>query len=128
MNRPAGVAALAAIILIRAAALAVAGLSAARIFGTRIGLIGGAACVLLAALMAAVAIGLWRLRPWARVLALIGAVMNAGLNCLSVLNALAHLSLLAALWPLTLLCMDALIIWYLLLPRVKRAFDQPLPA
>ena len=127
MDRPAGVSVLAILLFIWASSLGWAGLSMAGSLGMRFGVIGGAACVLFAVFMIALGVGLWRLRCWARVFTVVLACLHAALHGLSILNAAVRLHPLRALWPLILLGMDVAIIYYLLLPHVKRAFDPPLP-
>ena len=92
--------------------------------------LGGIALLFAAALEAVLGRGLWRLKNWARIV----AIVLSALGVVSLLQELfagdaARWSILTLFWNMFWLAINALIIWYLLKPDVSAAFrsNQPAP-
>ena len=94
-----------------------AGLGA--VAGVFIIIIGGGVSALLG-------FGLWKLKEWARIITIVLAGIGGAFQLFGLLGSLAHFNLFAIVWSLFWTAIDALIIWYLLKPEVKAAF-QPRP-
>ncbi len=89
-----------------------------------IGAFGGAMVLIFGALIAIVGWGLWTLKNWARIVALVLAVIGA-LGSVSgvVFLTSMHFGALGWTWALLRLGVNVLIIWYLVQPEVKQAFQ-----
>lgn len=90
-----------------------------------LGAMAGVLFIIVGALCALVGFGLWKLKEWARIVSIVLAGINAAFQLLGLLGSLAHFSLFAVVWGLFWIAIDALIIWYLLKPEVKAAFQAP---
>ena len=144
MNRPVGVTILAIVCFIFTALCVIGGILAIAgggFIATLINQSGGqgsaGAAGLLAGLGAAIAVffligaainalvgwGLWKLKEWARIVAIVLAAISALFQALGVFGSLLHFNILGILWSGFVLAIDALIIWYLLKPEVKAAFQ-----
>jgi hypothetical protein len=73
-----------------------------------------------------VGFGLWKLKGWARIISIVLFGISAALNLLGMLGTLAHFNVFALMWGAFWIAVDAFVIWYLLKPEVKAAF-QPRP-
>jgi hypothetical protein len=93
-----------------------AGLGAAA--GVFIILVGGVSILL--------GFGLWKLKGWARIVSIVLYGISAALQLLGLLGSLAHFNAFAVIWSVFWIAVDAFVIWYLLKPEVKAAF-QPRP-
>jgi hypothetical protein len=81
--------------------------------------------LILAALDVAIAIGLLNLKEWARIVTIVLTGIGAALGLLGLLGGFIHFVLFASLFKLCVLAIQGLIIWYLLKPEVKAAFQAP---
>jgi hypothetical protein len=72
-----------------------------------------------------VGIGLLKLKEWARIISIVFAGLGAGLQLLGLVGSLSHFNIGAVIWTLFWLAIDVLIIWYLVKPEVKAAFQRP---
>ncbi len=88
-----------------------------------VGVIGGVILACFAAIAVLIGWGLWTLRNWARVVAIVFAVC-AALAALPGLFSFGGVHMVVIWWggPLFRLAINGLIVWYLLQPEVKRAF------
>jgi hypothetical protein len=93
-----------------------AGLGAAA--GIFIIIIGGGICTVLG-------IGLWKLKEWGRIINIILWGLGGLLQALGLLGTLAHFTVFGFLWNIFWLAVDAFVVWYLLKPEVKAAFQAP---
>lgn len=83
----------------------------------------GVAFIIAAAICALLGWGLWTLKNWARIVTIILLVIDIGFSLLGLLGTLTHFSLFALIWTLFWVALYGLIIWYLLTPPVKAAFQ-----
>lgn len=72
-----------------------------------------------------VGIGLLKLKEWARIVSIVFAGIGAALQLLGLLGSLSHFNIIAVVWSLFWIGINGLIIWYLLKPEVKAAFQNP---
>ena len=132
-ERPAGVAAVAAAFLLAAAYLMVVGLTMLVSpelipIGTGTQLLGGFALagpyvfLLVAALGAAIALGLWRLHRWARWLAIVVAMIGVALLVPSVSAAVVFFRIGKLAWGALGTIVRVMIVQYLFQEPVKEAF------
>jgi hypothetical protein len=91
-----------------------------------LGAAAGVVTIIFAGLGALVGFGLWKLKGWARIITIVFAGIGAVVQLFGLLGSLAHFNAFALMFGLFWLAIDALIIWYLLKPEVKAAF-QPRP-
>jgi hypothetical protein len=68
-------------------------------------------------------IGLIKLKNWARIVAIVFSGLGAAFQLLGIVTALSHVNVVAIVFPVIVLAIHALIIWYLLKPEVKAAFQ-----
>ena len=90
-----------------------------------LGAAAGVFIIIIGGVGALVGFGLWKLKEWARIISIVFAGIGAAMQLLGLLGSLAHFNLFAVVWSLFWLAIDALIIWYLLKPEVKAAFQAP---
>lgn len=90
-----------------------------------LGAAAGVFIIIMGGVCALVGFGLWKLKGWARIVSIVLAGIGAAFQLLGLLGTLAHFSLFAVVWSLFWIAVDALIIWYLLKPEVKAAFQAP---
>ncbi len=76
-----------------------------------------------AALGALLGWGLWTLKNWARIVTIVLMGINILFALLGLLGTLAHFNLFTLIWTLFWIAVYGLIIWYLLKPDVKAAFQ-----
>jgi len=81
--------------------------------------------LIIAAVDVALAIGLLNLKEWARIVTIVLTGLGAALGLLGLLGGFIHFVLFASLFRLCILAIQGLIIWYLLKPEVKAAFQAP---
>lgn len=94
-------------------------------FFAGLGAVAGVFMIIMGAVGALVGFGLWKLKGWARIVAIVLAAISGAFQLLGLLGSLAHFNLFAVVWSLFWLAIDGLIIWYLLKPEVKAAFQAP---
>ncbi|HKV92600.1 MAG TPA: hypothetical protein VJW20_08645 [Candidatus Angelobacter sp.] len=70
-----------------------------------------------------IGIGLLKLKNWARIVAIVFAAIGACFQVFGLLGSLAHFNPVSFIVSLIILGIQALIIWYLLKPEVKAAFQ-----
>ena len=90
------------------------------------GAIGAAAGVFLlvcAAIGALIGWGMLKLKEWARIVTIVLAALGAVGAVLGLFAVLAHFVAFGVFWALVRLAINGLIIWYLLQPEVKAAFQ-----
>jgi hypothetical protein len=80
--------------------------------------------LLMAALGAAIAIGLWRLHHWARWVAMLAAIIGVVLLLPSVSSAVFDLRFGRLAWGGLGTIVRVMIAWYLLQPPVRNAFEE----
>jgi hypothetical protein len=85
----------------------------------------GIVFLVIAAIQILVAVGLLKLKEWARIVGIVFSAIGGILQLLGVLGSLAHFTIGGFVWNAFWLGIDALIIWYLLKPDVKAAFGGP---
>ncbi len=144
MNKPAGVIVIAILYFIGAALCLIGGLlfiagggllasmmsqsgqaGASPLAGMMAGLGAVAGIVILAigVIDLLVGIGLIKLKNWARIVAIVFSGIGAAVQLLGILTSLSHFNVGAMVFPVIFLGIYALIIWYLLKPDVKAAFQ-----
>jgi len=88
--------------------------------------IGAAAGVFLL-VCAAVAVllgwGLLKLKEWARIVTIVLAAIGALFSLIGLVGVLGHFAMVAVVFVLVRLAINGLIIWYLVQPHVKAAFQ-----
>ena len=88
--------------------------------------IGAAAGVLIlvcAAIAALLGWGLLKLMNWARITTIVLAALGIVFGLFGLLGAFSHFAAVAIVWTLCRLAINGVIIWYLLQPNVKAAFE-----
>ena len=91
-----------------------------------LGAAAGIFIIIMGGVSALVGFGLWKLKGWARIVSIVLFAMSAAAQLLGILGTLAHFNVIALIWSAFWLAVDAFVIWYLLKPEVKAAF-QPRP-
>lgn len=97
--------------------------------GAGAGLLGaiGAAAGVFFLVLAAVAVllgwGLWKLKEWARIVTIVFAATGAVFALIGMFAVLGHFAAVGIVVGLIRLAINGLIIWYLLQPHVKAAFQ-----
>jgi len=89
-----------------------------------LGAAAGVFIIIIGGVSALVGFGLWNLKGWARIVSIVLFVISAAMQLLGLLGTLAHFNLFAVVWSLFWVAVDAFVIWYLLKPEVKAAFQQ----
>ncbi len=95
--------------------------------GMLIGAVGGVMFLIFAALYGVVGWGMWTLKNWARIVSLVLAAIGAVVQIPGVFVSLLHFRIGSMLWSIIWIGVNGLIIWYLLQPQVKLAFDGQQP-
>jgi hypothetical protein len=90
-----------------------------------LGVVMGVVFLIGAAIEILLGIGLIKLKGWARMATIILTAAFAVLYLFGLLSSLAHFVLLNFVVTLAILAIQCLIIWYLLTPEVKAAFQAP---
>jgi hypothetical protein len=91
-----------------------------------LGAAAGVFIIIIGGVSALVGFGLWKLKGWARIVSIVLYAISGAFQLLGILGTLAHFNLFAFVWGAFWVAVDAFIIWYLLKPEVKAAF-QPRP-
>lgn len=81
--------------------------------------------LIIAAVDIVLALGLLKLKEWARIVTIVLTGIGAALGLLGLLGSFIHFNLIATLFRLCILAIQAWIIIYLLKPEVKAAFQTP---
>jgi hypothetical protein len=90
-----------------------------------LGAAAGVFIIIIGGISALVGFGLWKLKGWARIVSIVLTAISGAFQLLGLLGSFAHFNLFAVVWSLFWIAIDALIIWYLLKPEVKAAFQAP---
>jgi uncharacterized membrane protein (DUF2068 family) len=69
-----------------------------------------------------IAIGLFGLKNWARIIAMVLSAIGAVFGLLAVFSLMMHFAAIMAFWQLIKIAINVLIVWYLNQPQVKQAF------
>jgi hypothetical protein len=89
-----------------------------------LGAAAGVFIIIIGGIGALVGFGLWKLKGWARIVSIVLYGISAALQLLGLVGSLAHFNAFAVIWSVFWVAVDAFIIWYLLKPEVKSAFQQ----
>jgi uncharacterized membrane protein (DUF2068 family) len=89
-----------------------------------IGVMAGIFCLIIAAIEIVLALGLLKLKEWARIVTIVLTAIFGALGLLGLLGSFIHFNLFATVIRICVLAIQAFIIWYLLKPEVKSAFQQ----
>jgi hypothetical protein len=90
-----------------------------------LGAVAGVFCLIFAALYILVGMGLIKLKEWARIVTIVLLAIGACFQAFGLLASLAHFNILTFVWTGFWLAVDAFLIWYLIKPDVKAAFQRP---
>lgn len=88
-----------------------------------LGAVAGVFIIIIGGLYGLVGFGLWKLKNWARIVTIVLLGIGIAMQLLGLLGTLAHFNLFAFVWTVFWIAVDAFIIWYLLKPEVKAAFQ-----
>ncbi|MGE5323077.1 MAG: hypothetical protein ACM3SW_09460 [Actinomycetota bacterium] len=88
-----------------------------------VGAAAGVVLLVCAALAVLLGWGLLKLKEWARIVAIILAALGVLGALLGLFAGLGHFMMIGIFWALCRLAINGLIIWYLLQPHVKAAFQ-----
>ena len=88
-----------------------------------LGVVMGVVFLVIAIIPILVGWGLWKLKEWARIVSIVFAVLGIVSNLFRLLTVLVHFNVILLGITLCLLALNAWIIWYLLQPNVKAAFQ-----
>jgi hypothetical protein len=91
-----------------------------------LGAVAGVFIIIVGGVSALLGFGLWKLKEWARIVSIVLYGISAALQVLGILGTLAHFNVFALMWGTFWVAVDAFIIWYLLKPEVKAAFQPPM--
>ena len=86
------------------------------------GIIIGVVCIVFAVIPAVIGYGLLKLKNWARIVSIVFAAIGIVGSLPGLFSALGHVVIFALVVNLIGIGINALIIWYLLQPDVKKAF------
>jgi uncharacterized membrane protein (DUF2068 family) len=84
----------------------------------------GVIALMFAALYAVTGYGLWALKNWGRILALVLTAIGLLLTLVGLAAVFANFGMSLLIWQIIRIAICAWIIWYLLQPTVKQAFGQ----
>jgi hypothetical protein len=93
-----------------------------------LGAAAGVFIIIIGGVSALVGFGMWKLKGWARIVSIVLFAISAVMQLLGLLGSLAHFNVFAVVWSLFWVAVDAFVIWYLLKPEVKAAFQPPAQA
>ena len=85
----------------------------------------GIFCIIIAAIDIVLAVGLLKLKEWARIATIVLTAIFAALVLLGLFRGLIHFNLITTVIRVCVLAIQAFIILYLLKPEVKAAFQGP---
>ncbi|MCU1256856.1 MAG: hypothetical protein JWM83_3155 [Candidatus Angelobacter sp.] len=91
-----------------------------------LGAAAGVFIIIMGGVSAFLGFGLWKLKGWARIVSIVLYGISAAFQVLGILGTLAHFNVFALMWGAFWVAVDAFIIWYLLKPEVKAAFQPPM--
>ncbi|HEV7520578.1 MAG TPA: hypothetical protein VGP89_05720 [Candidatus Angelobacter sp.] len=91
-----------------------------------LGAVAGVFIIIVGGVSALLGFGLWKLKEWARIVSIVLYGISGALQLLALLGSLAHFNVFAFVWSIFWVAVDAFIIWYLLKPEVKAAFQRPI--
>jgi len=89
-----------------------------------LGAAAGVFIIIVGGVSALVGFGLWKLKGWARIVSIVLYGISAAFQLLGILGTLAHFNLFGLIWGVFWIAVDAFVIWYLLKPEVKAAFQS----
>lgn len=89
-----------------------------------LGAFAGVAFLIIGVIYALLGWGMWKLKNWARIISIVLLVIGAAFQLFGLVTSFAHFSVFVLVWTLFWLAIDVLIIWYLLKPDVKAAFQR----
>jgi hypothetical protein len=141
MQRPLGITILAAAMILAGLASAAAGVifffvgsagataaapesGAAATLAAALGAAGGILCLLFGGIQVVLAIGIFQLRPLARILSVFLFVLISAGACLGLAATLLSYSHVALLWNVSILAMSLLALWYLWRADTKEVFSR----
>jgi len=90
-----------------------------------VGVVIGFVCLIVAAIDIVLAIGLLKLKEWARIVTIVLTAIFGALVLLGLLSSFIHFNPIATVIRICVLAIQAFIIMYLLKPEVKAAFQAP---
>jgi hypothetical protein len=93
-----------------------------------LGAAAGVFIIIMGGVSALVGFGMWKLKGWARIVSIVLFAISAVMQLLGLLGSLAHFNVFAVVWSLFWVAVDAFVIWYLLKPEVKAAFQPAVQA
>ena len=93
-----------------------------------LGAAAGVFIIIMGGVSALVGFGMWKLKGWARIVSIVLFAISAVMQLLGLLGSLAHFNVFAVVWSLFWVAVDAFVIWYLVKPEVKAAFQPPVQA
>lgn len=88
-----------------------------------IGAAAGVAFLFAAAIAVLLGWGMLKLKEWARIVTIVLSALGALGGVLGLFAVLAHIAVVGIFWALCRLAINGSIIWYLLQPHVKAAFQ-----
>lgn len=91
-----------------------------------LGAVAGVFIIIIGGVSALLGFGLWKLKEWARIVSIVLYGISGAFQLLGLLGSLAHFNVFAFVWSVFWVAVDAFIIWYLLKPEVKAAFQRPM--
>lgn len=89
-----------------------------------LGAAAGIFIIIMGGVSALVGFGMWKLKGWARIVSIVLYALSGVFQLLGILGSLAHFNAFALIWGAFWVAVDAFVIWYLLKPEVKAAFQQ----
>ncbi len=87
-----------------------------------LGAFAGVVMLILAALYLVVGFGLWKLRSWGRMLAIILVALGMLAALAGLVKSFMPLHVGVVVWELIVIAIDVWILWYFFRPHVKQAF------
>jgi hypothetical protein len=91
-----------------------------------LGAVAGVFIIVVGGVSALLGFGLWKLKEWARIVSIVLYGISGAFQLLALLGSMAHFNVFAFVWSIFWVALDAFIIWYLLKPEVKAAFQRPM--
>jgi hypothetical protein len=91
-----------------------------------LGAAAGVFIMIMGGVSALLGFGLWKLKEWARIVSIVLYGISGAFQLLALLGSLAHFNVFAFVWSIFWVAVDAFVIWYLLKPEVKAAFQPPM--
>lgn len=88
-----------------------------------LGVVLGVVLIVIAIIPALVGWGLWKLKEWARIVALVFAGLGVLSRLFGFISILAHFNIVTFTVTVCVLAYNVWVIWYLLQPDVKAAFQ-----